>query len=307
MKISLLCTAFLVACAGCGDGGSDSADAAPAFDARPIDRTERAYILSRIVLPTTGEEVDASSFLYPGTDYPVNKMGGLTSVMLDLVQPISVQAQIDLSITDGEVLHGWILDTGPLDEDDPAPTADFVRLEDTDDPIDPSNNLGGTAQLRIAAGEQRVHAITVASMTGGTFEGHGDDETSWGYSLKIHPNEPAPTIYGVHANLRAIDLTDDGFTGASSSATTLEGLYADTYPSIGRLLTYAIEQDVPRATDIRGIFDKDGDGVVTTQELIDNDTMASLSQPDIDLDGDGVNDHISQGVLIEAVRFELVE
>jgi hypothetical protein len=305
MRNSLLCIALL-AC-GCGDGGEEVADAAPSYDARQIVRTERAYILTKITLPTTVEEVEASSHMFPGTEFPVNKMGGLTSVMLDLVKPIDPVATTQGALDDGTVLHAWIIDSGPLDETDPGATADFAILEDVDDPADPSNNFSGTAQLRIAAGEQRVDAITAAELTGGELEGHGDaDSDSWGYAIKMHPLEPPLVIPGVYARIR-VTIDESGFTGATASAMTTEQLHTVTYPAIAELLTYAVEQGVPRAAEITGIFDSNTDGVITTQELIENDTMASLSSPDVDLDGDGVNDHISQGVLIEAVPFELVE
>lgn len=301
-------TLVAVVFAGCGGGDADAADAAPAVDATPIVRTERAYVLAKITLPRTTEEVDAASFDFPGTDFPVNKMGGLTSVLLDLVDPIPVQASVDGALEDGEALHGWLVTSADLDATDPAVSAAFGYFEDVDEPADPTNNLSGSGQLRLAAGTQRIEVIRDGSLSGGELTGQGteDPASRFSYWIKMHPEEPARGVPGVFGSVR-LTITEDGFSGASASVITQDELHADIYPGIASLMTYAIAQDVPRAAEIKGIFDANGDSEVTVQELIENDTMASLARPDVDLDGDGVNDHISQGVLVEAVRFELVE
>jgi hypothetical protein len=304
MKLILVSVALSALAGACGDGGSDAADAAPELDARPIERTRRAYVLTRTLLPTNQDEVADASFDYPGTDFPVNKMGGLTTVLLDLVPELDVQGNVDGGIQSGEVLGLWVIESGPLDEDDPAPTAYFAQAVDAD--ADPTNTLTGTGQVRLAPGEQLVPIITDATLSGGMLVGHGDADTQYSFRLKLLPDTDPYDTWGYYGHLR-VAITEAGFTGQASSAATPEDLHTYVYPGIADVLTRAIEQDVARATEIRGIFDDNSDDTVTVQELIDNDTMASLTQPDVDLDEDGVNDHVSQGSTIEAVAVELVE
>ena len=92
-----------------------------------------------------------------------------------------------------------------------------------------------------------------------------------------------------------------------ASVVSIETLETDVYPGIAEILTRGIREGVPQAATIKVIYDTNDDDVVTVQELIDSDQMASLTSPDVDLDGDGVNEYISQGIAIEGTRIELVD
>lgn len=87
---------------------------------------------------------------------------------------------------------------------------------------------------------------------------------------------------------------------------TPEEFNASVLPLAARLLTRAIEEDQPKKAQIKGMFDDNDDDEITVLELETSNTMASLSSPDCDLDGDSTFDHLSQGILFEAVRAELI-
>jgi hypothetical protein len=301
---SLIAISLFAGVGGCGDGDNTNADAAPSFDARPIDRTDRAYVLRRIRLPTTVEQVEACSFVYPNGDYPVNKMGGLTTVMLDLLAEVPVQDFVDAGMDDGITLNTWIIRSGPVDEDDPAPTALFGHMQDADD--DPTNNFDGTGQLRLRDGAVLIDAVVDGSLEGGVFDGTGSPEVGFGYDLQLNDEDELSNSPGVYARVR-LDITEDTIAGPSASVISPAELHAKVYPGIAGLLTRGITDGVSQAATIKAIYDANDDDVVTVQELIDSDQMASLTQPDVDLDGDGINDHVSQGVMVEGVRVEIVD
>jgi len=100
-------------------------------------------------------------------------------------------------------------------------------------------------------------------------------------------------------------LTDGVVEGAGPDAQFVLGL-PHIYPPIAALLTRAIAMGTPMSATIQSLFDANADDIVTAEELIANDTMASLTAADLDLDGDDVTDHISVGVQFEAVRCQLV-
>ncbi len=248
----------------------------------------------------------ATSFVFEEGGRPVNKIGGLTSVLLDLLEGIDVQGNADAAFADGSVMHVLVVTSGPLDEDDPAPTVRFGQvLVDVDDPPDPSNNFSGTGQVRLADGQELFVVYEEGSIEGGELVMTGDREMFWGYDLRLDELE-APYRTGGRFGHIKLTIDEDGFTGMSGSLITPAELEADVYPGTAKLLTRAIAEDKPMAAAIKGIYDANFDDVITVQELVENDQQASLAQPDVDHDGDGVNDHLSQGVFIEGVRVELV-
>jgi hypothetical protein len=293
------------ALAACG-GGDAGPDATPPIDARPIVRTDRAYCVSRIDLPHTPEDVEAQSFDFPGTSRPVNKMGELTTVLLQLAEGLGVEDSVNDGVLSGETLYVYVVRSGPLDEDDPAPTVSYAQVQDADEPPDPSNNLGGQGQMRVLDGTVIVPFIDDASLSDSMLEGEGDPTFSFVSQMRFHPDARVAVTAGKWPKMRAT-FDADGVDVVVGSLVTIEELQAGLYPTIAETFTIGIQTGSPRAAEISGIYDLDMDGTVTTQELIDNDTMATLVQPDVDIDSDGVYDHLSQAAKVRAVPVELVE
>lgn len=301
---TLLSCAALGAAVACGDGGTATPDARPTYDARPIERSDRAYLFKTVRLPVDADDVDAAAFDYPGTTRPANKMGGLTTVLLDLMEGIPVQDNIDAGYADGTVMHLYVIHSGDPAEDDPQVRLTFYPVvEDGDD--DPTNNFDGDAMIRIPDGAEAIDMGDGYQIVDGTLVGYGPEQLSTTWLLKyLAERDPYPTP-GSYTTFR-LQFDGAALTGHNGGVISPMTLETVTYPGIAEVLTYAIENDAPRADQIAGLYDANMDGVITAQEIATNDQMASLASPDVDMDGDGVPDHVSQGSGLELVRVTLV-
>ncbi len=287
----------LVLGVGCG-GGDSSPDARPSFDAP--NRSDFYFIVDKIVFPSTDEQVNASKFEFPGSGIPVNKLGALLKVMLDMLEGIPVQAEMEANILNGEGLQMNVFHLVSLTGNDEGGTAQYARVEDVDDPPDPSNNWDGEGTFRVLAGTEIIDAYKTASLVDGQFLGIGDDETDVPMLQPVVAGEEPYMSHGVHMMLRGT-LDENGFDGAIGSAATPEEFIANVTPSGSRMMTRAIAEGTAGAQDIKNLFDENDDDVITEEELATSPTFATLSQPDIDLDGDGTYDHVSQALLVHMV------
>lgn len=286
---------------GCGGGGDSTPDARGSYDA--ANRTDHFYVAIEVILPRTPEDVNASKFLFPGSGIPVNKLGAMFQVMLDMLDPVPVQEELNANMLNGEALQVGVFRTAGLDADNGA-TAMYVHVDDVDDPADPSNNWDGEGAFRLAAGQTLTETYT-AVLEGGVIEAVGTSERIGTMTLPFFAGEEPVMSHGVHSVLRGT-LTEDEFNGFIASAATPEQFIDNVVPSGARLMTRAIAEDVPMKADIKAYFDENDDDVITDTEMIESDIFATLSQPDIDLDDDGTYDHVSQAVLLRMVRCQPV-
>jgi len=291
---SVVTTALLF---GCG-GGASTPDARGSFDA--AIRTQRFYVAIDVVLPRTPEQVSATKYLFPGAGIPVNKLGAMFQVMLDMLDPIPVQEELSANMLAGEGLQAAMFRAAGLDANDHGVTGVYVHVVDADDPPDPSNNWDGEGTFRLDTGQTLDETYT-AVLEGGTIEAVGTDERIGTMALPFFSDEGPVISHGVHSVLRGT-LTEDEFDGFIASAATPEQFIDNVVPSGARLMTRGIAEDVPKKADIKNFFDANDDDVVTEEELANSATFATLSQPDVDLDEDGTYDHVSQAVLLRMVR-----
>jgi len=303
-KAFLLTAVLVVGCGGSGDDDDDGPDATPGIDATPVNRTDHTYIVHTVGLPATTEDVDATAFEWPNSTYPVNQMGGAITVLLGLATGIDVQGNVNAGFRDRGQWLLYSINSGDLDGRDTGVTIRIAWVVDADG--NPDNDFDGTGQVRLADGEQLQIANDTVTLEDGMLEGHGSGEQSVAYPMYLlEPTEPPWNAPGVYAYIR-VAIDEDGFSGAFANATTQAQLESDGYPGLAALCTRTLELGTPNADQVAAIFDANDDGEVTVEEITTNDTMASLTSPDLDLDGDEVNDHVSQGVFIEAVKVELV-
>lgn len=296
--------ALVLSAAACG-GGEGGPDARlTGFDAP--NRTDRYYVVQRFILPTTLEEVNDGKFEFPGSGLPVNKMGALIQVQMDLLEGLPVQAEMDAAFAAGEARQLLGVRSGPLELTDGGANGLYARVVDADDPVDPSNDYSGTAQFRLAPGEM-VGNTWSGSVSAGTVLGNGDiyADNAYAWALPLIAGEEPVLAIGRHGLSRAT-VTEDTMVGWGASGITRAEVDALVLPPTAALLTRGIAENVARKNDIKNLFDTNNDDIVTPAELIASPTMATLLQPDMDLDGDGTNDHISQSLAFEAVRAELV-
>jgi hypothetical protein len=251
--------------------------------------------------------VNASKFEFPGSGIPVNKLGALLGVMLDMLDPLPIQDELDANVLNGEGMQMGVFHLAGLDVDDYGGTADYAQIEDVDDPADPTNNWDGEGTFRLASGTTVVLAYKTASLVDGEFLGVGDDETDVPMLQPMVAGEPPYVSHGVHNMLRGT-LTEDEFVGALGSVATKQEFIDNVAPSGAYMMTRAIAEGTEGAQDIKNLFDENDDDIITVEEISTSATFDTLSTPDVDLDGDGTYDHVSQAVLVHMVRCQpLVE
>jgi len=264
-------------------------------------------VVDNITLPGTDEQVNASKFEFPGSGIPVNKLGALLQVMLDMLEGIPVQDELDANILNGEGLQMGVFHLATIDGNDYGATAQYARLQDVDDPADPSNNWDGEGTFRLLSGTELVDAYKTGSLVDGVFLGEGDDETDVPMLQPIVAGQEPYLSHGVHMKIRGT-LDADEFDGVIGSVATPEEFINNVVPSGAYMMTRAIAEDAPGKADIKNLFDDNDDDVITEEELANSATIATLAQPDVDLDSDGVYDHVSQALLVHMVRCQpLVE
>lgn len=276
-------TGILGACGGGGDGGGDP-------DAAPLVREDRDYVITRLILPASDQDVADAAFRFPGESADANSLGSAILAQLTLLEGIPVQADLDAGMEAGASLQVVRVHSTAPSEDDPAAVLSFGDLEDA-----------GAGQYRVAGS---LAPYAEGTLDGGQLDG-ASDETSLTIGMPIILGEPATRIALSHPRIR-VTMTEDGLTGVFGAAMTPEVLHGDVFPDIAALMTRAIAENTVNADTIRSLFDGDADGTITTQELIDSPTLAQVTRPDLDLDGDTLGDHLSVGMAFEATRAELV-
>jgi hypothetical protein len=295
-RSSSLCLALALLGGACGGGGD------PGPDARPIEREDRDYVLSRLILPTTGEEAIDAAFVLPGSTEPVNAMGFLIVSMLDLLEGIPVQAELDANHAAGVSLQVVrVYSAAPTFNDTQAETQ-FADVVDADEPADASNDFGGAGQFRLGGGA--FEPYTDAELEGGVLAGdHADGSVVYGFALIA--GQPVMRVTVEHPHIE-LTMTEDGLEGRAGGMLTVATLHGEVYPVIAQLVTRAITEGTPNAATLTSIFDADSDMDVTVEELMASPTLQSLTRPDVDVDGDGVGDYLSVAIRAEAVRAEIV-
>lgn len=295
---SLVLMAFAVLVSGCDGGGGGGPDA------RPIEREDRDYVLSRQILPVTGDEALDAAFVLPGSDEPVNSLGFLIVTLLDLLEGVPVQADLDANLQMGMSLQVARIHSTAPDLDDPGAEMSFADVVDADEPADPGNDFGGSGQFRLAGGAA-LEPYGDVTLDDSVLEGGGDEETMVTFGLPLLPGGPVTRVTVNLPQIR-VEMTEDGCQGAVGGAITEAVLHGDVYPPIATLMTRAITEQTPSAGTIMTLFDANGDSVVTSAELVASQTLISLTRPDVDVDGDTVGDYLSVAIHIEAVRGELL-
>ena len=294
-QFSFLWCSLVTLSIGCSEGPTASApDASAGPDAAPIARIDRAYLVSSLQLPAMADAVQAAAFDYDGSGRATNRLGGLITVLLDLLEGVPVQDTIDSSYADGDVMFVMALNSGDLAEFDPAVTVQWGHTENLAEAPSLANR-----ELFAVVGDSYV-------VDANALEGAGIEDVSVSIALKLLPDEPPTIMSGGFVHLRG-SVDEEGFSFALGTVTTVEALHAELYPGIARVMTHALQIESPRAIQIAGLFDTNADGEVTVQELVESDQLATLVAPDVDLDGDGTPEHVSQGVMLHGVRNQNLE
>jgi hypothetical protein len=304
MKHRLVAISWVVAllACGCGGGGGGAVDARGSYDA--ANRTDRVYVIKQVTLPATQEDVNASKFEMPGSGFPVNKLGALLQVMMDMLEGVPVQADLDANYLAGEALQVMIVRSGGLTGVDDGVTGYYAEVDDADDPANAANNWAGEGEFT-QRGDTHKMIWTTGVIDNGELVASGDASILFTFLLPMFTGETPTGSEGCFPVVRAT-ITEDSLIGAAGNAVTPEEFEASVLPLAARLLTQAIVEDKPKKSQIKAMFDENDDDEVTALELAESDLMATLGMPDVDIDGDDILDHLSQGILFEAVRADLL-
>ncbi|HTM22634.1 MAG TPA: hypothetical protein VL172_19060, partial [Kofleriaceae bacterium] len=260
MRWFLVVALALGACGGDDDGTGARPDAGP--DVIPKMRT--TYVVSRIVVPADNTQLAASKFAFPGTQgMPVNKLGAVLQVMLDLLEGIPVQDMIDANLAAGAAAQALVFETdGPITGSDDQARGAWLPLADAG--ID---ELSPTWPILID--------------DHGMITGTGTDTIDADVMVPVMATDPVH-VAGVYQQIRGT-ADDAGFDGAIAGAITPEQLDADIVPGAAHLLDLAVQMGLPSAQQILDLLDGNADGRINAQDLLDSPLLDTLTTPDVDL------------------------
>ena len=240
----------------------------------------------------------------PGSGFPVNKLGALLQVMMGMLEGVPVQADLDANYLAGEALQVMVVRSAGLTSDDGV-TGSYAEVDAADDPVNAANNWDGAGQFN-QRGDTYKMIWNTGVLDSGELVANGDASILFTFLLPMFAGETPTGSEGCYPVVRAT-ITEDSLIGAAGNAVTPEEFEASVLPLAARLLTTAIVENKPGKAQIKSMFDDNDDDEVTATELAESDLMATLGMPDVDIDGDDILDHLSQDILFEAVRADLIE
>ena len=303
---------------GLGVAGCDDNTPSCSRDPTPIDPdgTSHGFVVSSINLPDEGDEqssfaLDIDQDLGEG-DTPENQLGAVLFAIARNGQ-YDLDRETNLLIEAGAILH--LLDVRATDLED----ADGVGLRiahgiDLDG--DPADNFTGSESFGIDAsrGEGLV--------TGSIHDRHLEARLGTAPIAVTLPGLDQPLIVPLIAARFDAWLTPDGeLVGRFGGGIPVEYINTTLLPLFHEGLSRSIERDCPGGTCEPGsfgellleLFDQDGDGTMTLEELRQDPLTEALLAPDMDLrdesriyapscrDRDDVYDALSIGAGFRAV------
>ena len=277
--------------------------AVPTADAATA--TRHTYVDNSLLLPTTNTQAAAYARNLDGTNGPDNAVGqffvALAAQGLDLVSMESATVTGGQLVVLNTLVTPSLVDakkaTWQVRYGEPTETPDFSGSGTfTVDPL-------ALRSARIPAKIRNHHVSTAASNVPLTLNFGAGPATMSTLSTRIFATCSRKTCTGGRIN-GAIPATEvDGVL--------IPGLVALFQPLIQRDCPTGYNGCVDQSTgkSIEQLFDADHDGTVTQQELRDNQLVAAILAPDLDLfdaEGhrghDGVADSLSYGIGFTAVR-----
>jgi hypothetical protein len=253
--------------------------------------TYHHYAQRLFTLPSSSTEARAFGVDLDGDDVVDNQAGAVIAALSGL--GLDVQTASDEALTNGDlvILHSVRADA--LTSDDSVAWRVMAGR-----PTETSPRWDGTDTFRVATDD-------------GNFVGSIDSrgaEMAWGVvavPLPFFPDQ-SPTILPLaNAQIRAT-ITDTECDGVMAGAM----LAPDIDTTLRRFARQAIthierhpEHELARVA--YQVFDTNGDGVITVDEMVNDPITQGLFAPDLDLDHDGDDDALSFGLgfSCEAAQF----
>lgn len=301
----------LIAC------GGDDGDVVDTVDP---NGTDHQFVADTVIIPGSSAEATRLALDLDGDDIADNALGTNLSILAS--QGVDLQGSLDEAVDAGTIIVLANVQATALDNatgvgmsfylgDNPNPAA----CTDPSDITTCGQHLDGSASFDIAA-DSPTDALIVGQFLGGGFETtvHGDVTLE----LEILAGEPpivlnligARTAFQIDANGSAIS------NGRLGGAITAEEARNNLLPVITGFVVDIVAEDCTGqpgncCTDgstgatLVSIFDANNDCTVSDSEVADNDLVATILSPDLDLldengdfnpNSDETNDSISVGL-----------
>lgn len=307
VKSGIVAGALALSSLAVGCGGDDSGGT-PDAAIEPMGAMHQ-YVSNTATVPTTQAQSQEVALNIDGDpqNRPDNALGGILAVLA--MNDVDIQMQVDEAINGGSLILLHEIQADDLTNWGNAGWQ-VILGEDVGGPPDFSGS--GTFTASTSASQQLPGTIV-----GGQFNGGPATVT---IQLPLVEGADVLTVELVGAKIQAdVDSVAGTCSGKLGGAITEQALNDDVLPTIADMLNETITSDpgcamVPPACGetaalIVDLFDKepepDGDLMITVEELKNNDLIASLLGPDVDLFDaagnfnpreDGVEDSLSLGI-----------
>jgi len=301
----------LIACGGGGDDGNTDGN-----DDVVVEGDPNPYVMDSVNVPTTNAEASSADF---GLD--LNGDGGVDNqlgrVLATLkMSNIDAQAALDEAVATGSIILLGDMTTTSFDAASGAGFSIYIGdapgTDPCTDPLDVTTcglHLNGSTTFDIKAGTP-TNGTVAGSFAGGTFTGGPGT-----LNLQIALSSGSPIDIALQdARAKITDITattiTQGVIGGSVLKTDID---SKILPAVADLITPIVTEECApaggqcnctaggSAETVLGLFDADNNCEVTLAEIQSNAIITSLLAPDIDTDGDDVEDAVSLGASITAV------
>lgn len=268
----------------------------PTTQATPATGAQYYFVTNKLLLPTTQEQtqefalnVDADS-----QNQPDNKFGELLMLLTSASQGFELQATLDQAINTGQLISLHVVKTNDLVNDPNVLWSIFLGQSTQSAPA-----FNGSDQLTLNSA-MPVNSPIVGTLTNGHFVG-GPGMTH--IQMMLLGQIVDVDLIGVHLEA---DLSTNGCTnGKIGGGITSEDFRGNLLPAIAAGITQIVTANQTAASTLLPIFDGDGNGTITSEELENNPLLMLAISPDLDLldesgnfnpGQDGVKDSYSAGL-----------
>lgn len=305
-------SAGLVACGG-DDGGGDDDDIDP-------NGTNNTFVVSKVTLPTNATEatalgLDIDDKPNDGVD---NQLGTLLASIRTLAPGLNIQMSLDEQVDQGGII--LLSNIKATDLTNASRVGMWVYVGD-DSMVTPAacmdasdttcrKHLAGTGMFALDS-TSPTDAKLAGNIIAGTFKGGPGTVT-----LQLALSDGPPISLPLQKAKAEIAVSANGFgtgskLGGAISQTDIDGT---VNPAIHTTVTGIIDRDCTgtrtppscgcmsgsSGASVLGFLDGNDDCNVTVDEV--RMTVDGILTDDIDLSGDGVNDAVSLGVGVSAVK-----
>lgn len=253
-------------------------------------------IVSTIALPSSTLLSQTYAFDIDGDGKVDNGLGSVLGLLGTIGVTVSLDATINAQISSGTLLIlGEFLGSSIVT--DPNLLVQLHAGADTDS--NPQNNLTGSGVLTVATGSPKNSILKGQVATGALTAGPADIPMLLPFSLgaALVANVKKAQMKGT---LSSAGVANGVMGGAIPQTEVVNTLLPAVASQINHMYNDPLMDASVKAT-IKLIFDVNGDGVVSTAEVMGNALVTTFLAPDVDTDKNGTKDALSFGLGFTAV------